>query len=256
MALDWAIIFLITAFGLVVGSFLNVCIYRIPRKESLAWPASHCPTCSHALGVLDLIPVLSFIFLRRRCRYCGAPISWRYPLVESLTAILWSLAWLKFGFSQGFISAIIFVSLGIIIAFIDMDQKIIPNVISLPGIIIGLLLALLIGQPSILDALIGAAGGGALLFLVVLLSRGGMGGGDAKLLAMIGAFFGWQGAVTALMLGSVAGAVIGILLILFKVIKRRDPVPFGPFLVLGAGIYLFFSEIIVDHFSALLCGLP
>ena len=256
MVMELVILCFIGVTGMIVGSFLNVCIYRIPRKESLAWPASHCPACNHTLGVLDLIPVLSFIFLRRRCRYCGTQISWRYPIVESLTAVLWSLAWLEYGFSLEFLPAIIFISLGIVIAFIDLDQKIIPNVISLPGIIIGLLLALLIGQPSILDALIGAAGGGALLFLVVLLSRGGMGGGDAKLLAMIGAFFGWQGAVTALMLGSVAGAVIGILLILLKVIKRRDPVPFGPFLVLGAGIYLFFSEIIVDHFSALLCGLP
>lgn len=256
MAVDLVGVFFVAIFALVIGSFLNVCIYRIPRKESLAWPASHCPACSHTLGVFDLIPVLSFIFLRRRCRYCRTQISWRYPIVESLTAVLWFLAWIKFGFTLEFLSAAIFICLGIVIALIDLDHKIIPNVISLPGIIIGLLLALLIGQPSILDALIGAAGGGALLFLVVLLSRGGMGGGDAKLLAMIGAFFGWQGAVTSLLLGSVAGAVIGILLILFKVIKRRDPVPFGPFLILGAGVYLFFSEIIIDYFSTLLCGLP
>lgn len=198
--------------------------------------------------------MFSFIFLRRRCRYCKASISWRYPLVESLTGVLWILAWLKFGFSVDFLAAIIFLSLGIIITFIDLDQQIIPDVISLPGVIIGLLLALLSGQPSFTDALIGAFGGAVLLFLVAFLSRGGMGGGDAKLLAMIGAFFGWQGAAAALILGSFTGAIIGLLLIALKVIKRRDPVPFGPFLIFGAGIYLFFSEAIIDFYSMLLSG--
>lgn len=249
-----ALLIIVGVLGTIIGSFLNVCIYRIPKKESIVWPASHCPTCSHTLSTLDLIPVFSFIFLRRCCRYCKAPISWLYPIMESLTSVLWIMAWLEFGFSLEFLSAVIFISLGIIITFIDLDYQIIPDVISLPGVIIGLLLALLSGSPTIIDALIGAFGGAVLLFLVAFLSRGGMGGGDAKLLAMVGAFFGWQGAAATLMIGSVAGAIIGLLLIALKIIKRRDPVPFGPFLIFGAGIYLFFSETIIGLFSALLSG--
>ncbi|HBG42877.1 MAG TPA: prepilin peptidase [Firmicutes bacterium] len=254
MALDLAGLIFVAAFALVIGSFLNVCIYRVPRKESLAWPSSHCPTCSHPLSTLDLIPVFSFLFLRGRCRHCKALISWRYPVVESLTAVLWILVWLKFGLSLEFLSAAVFLSLGIIITFIDLDQQIIPDVISLPGVIIGLLLALLSGRSSITDALIGAFGGAAALFLVAFLSRGGMGGGDAKLLAMIGAFLGWQGAAAALMIGSVAGAITGLLLIALKVIKRHDPVPFGPFLIFGAGAYLFFGEYIIDFYTMLVSG--
>ena len=249
-----ALLLIIGILGAIIGSFSNVCIYRIPKKESIVWPSSHCPACSHPLNTLDLIPVFSFIFLRGRCRHCKALISWRYPVVESLTAVLWILVWLKFGLSLEFLSAAVFLSLGIIITFIDLDLQTIPDVISLPGVVIGLLLAFLSGRPSITDALIGAFGGAALLFLVAILSRGGMGGGDAKLLGMIGAFLGWQGAAASLMIGSFAGAITGLLLIALKVIKRHDPVPFGPFLIFGAGAYLFFGEYIIDFYTMLVSG--
>lgn len=230
--------------GLIIGSFLNVCIYRIPRKESLAWPASHCPECGHELGARDLIPLLSFFLLGRRCRYCRSPIRWRYPLVEGLTAILWLLAWLRFGASMRFLATVVFVSLGIVMAFIDLDLKIIPDLITLPGMAVGLLLAILPGGIPVLDAAIGMVAGAGLLFLVAVISRGGMGGGDAKLLGMIGAFFGWKGALAALFLGSLSGALVGLALMITRVIRRRDPIPFGPFLVLGGVVFAFFGDAI------------
>lgn len=241
MSYETAFLIFVAATGLVIGSFLNVCIYRIPRKESLAWPASHCPSCNHELGLLDLVPVVSYLFLRTRCRYCRAPIHWRYPVVEAMTSGLFVAAWLRFGATWQFVGAAVFLSLGIIISMIDFKLKIIPDVISLPGIAAGLLLAIPSGVPTVLDSAIGAFAGAAVLFLVVLITPGGMGGGDAKLMGLIGAFLGWKGALGALFLGSFAGAVIGLTLIAFKVIKRKDPIPFGPFLVVGAGIFLFFS---------------
>lgn len=244
MSYEFILTLFVACTGLIIGSFLNVCIYRVPRKESLAWPASHCPECGHELRTRDLVPVLSFLFLRGRCRYCRSPIRWRYPVVELLTAILWVLAWLRFGASMRFLATLVFLSLGIAIAFIDLDLKIIPDVISLPGMAFGLLFALLPGGPPLLDSAIGMVAGAGLLFLVAAVSRGGMGGGDAKLLGMIGAFFGWKGALAALFLGSLGGALVGLVLMAARVIKRREPIPFGPFLVLGGAVFAFFGEAI------------
>lgn len=230
----------VALFGLAVGSFLNVCAYRIPRKESIAWPPSHCPSCRHQLGFFDLIPVVSYIFLGARCRYCRKSIHWRYPVVELATAALFLAAWLRFGASMRFLAAIVFASLAVAASSIDLELKIIPDVLTLPGMALGLLFALFPGGPSIVSAAIGLAGAAMLLFLVAIISRGGMGGGDAKLLGMIGAFVGWKGALVALMVGSLAGAVIGLILIMARLIKRRDPIPFGPFLVAGGLAVLFF----------------
>lgn len=226
--------------GLVIGSFLNVCAYRIPRKESLAWPPSHCPSCNHQLGVLDLIPVFSYLFLRGRCRYCRKPIHWRYPAVELLTAGLFLFAWLRFGASMRFVAAMVFASLAVVVSSIDIELKIIPDVVTLPGMALGLLFALFGGGPSLLSAAIGLAGAAAVLFLVAIIFPDGMGGGDVKLLAMIGAFVGWKGVLIALMSGSLVGAIIGLILIVARVMKRRDPIPFGPFLAAGGLAVMFF----------------
>ena len=178
---------IITVLGLVIGSFLNVCIYRIPKELSVVNPPSACPSCGKRLQPLELIPVISFLWLRGRCKGCGTQISWRYPLVEFLTGMLFLAAYINWGFTWETLKAVIFISLIIPIAFIDFEFKIIPNVLSIPGILIGLILS----YQRIFDSLIGAALGFTIIFLIIILSRGGMGRGDVKLLAMLGAF--WAG---------------------------------------------------------------
>jgi leader peptidase (prepilin peptidase) / N-methyltransferase len=248
--------------GAVVGSFLNVCISRIPKGESVIYPPSHCPKCLAAIRFYCNIPLLSYLFLRGRCDSCGEPISFRYFAVELLMASLGVALFYQFGFGLAFVVGFVFIAALIIISFIDLDVRIVPDVISLPGIVTGLLFAV-IGRylisdpmeivPTPVAALIGVlVGGGFLLAVAWVYERftgvEGMGGGDIKLLAMIGAFLGWPSIPLTLFFSSLGGSIIGLSIMLAKGVDRRYALPFAPFLCFGALVYLFFGREIIDFY--------
>ncbi len=231
-------------FGAMIGSFLNVCIWRIPEGKSIVFPASHCPRCDKSIRPYDNIPVLSWLILRGRCRDCGEPISPRYPLVEILTALLsWAIFW-KYGLSLEYLAAFLFAAALVVITFIDFDHQIIPDVISLPGIPVFFLLSVFVMDLSFFDSLLGVLIGGGFLYLIavgyeLLTKREGMGGGDIKLLAMIGAFLGWKSLFFVVFMSSILGALVGVVLIAIKGKDMKYAVPFGPFLSIAAVMYLF-----------------
>jgi len=240
--MDILIPIFIFLFGAAIGSFSNVCIYRLPKKLSIISPPSQCPNCGKSISPFDNIPIISFILLRGRCRYCQSPISWRYPIVELITGLIFLSLYLNFRISpQFFIYALLCTSL-IIIAFIDLEHKIIPDVITLPGIIIGLTLSLTIPHITLINSIKGLLIGGGLFYAIAIISRGGMGGGDIKLIAMVGSFLGWKNVLLTIFLGSLFGSIVGIVLIILKKKNRKDMVPFGPFLSLGAIISIFYGR--------------
>jgi len=243
-------------FGALVGSFLNVCIFRLPKEESIVWPGSHCPHCKNAIKFYDNIPLVSYFLLRGRCRYCKGTISLQYPLVEGITALSSLFLIIKFGPSLSYLFYFAFVAALIVITVIDLYHQIIPDVISLPGIGMGLLVSLIIPQITFSNSLIGMLLGGGSLFIVAtfyqwLFKREGMGGGDVKLLAMIGAFLGWKAVLLTILLSSLIGSVTGILMMVVKGKDFKYAIPFGPFLSLGAVISLFYGEEIVRWYLAL-----
>jgi len=233
--------------GAMVGSFLNVCIYRLPKEESIIWPRSHCPTCKKMIRFYDNIPLISYLLLRGRCRYCKGPISLQYPLVEGITALSSLFLIIKFGPSLSYLFYFAFVAALIAITVIDLYHQIIPDGISLPGIGVGLLASLVIPQITFFNSLMGILLGGGSLFLVATLyewifKREGMGGGDVKLLAMIGAFLGWKAVILTILLSSLIGSITGILIMILKGKDFKYAIPFGPFLSMGAVIALFYGE--------------
>ncbi len=230
--------------GAIVGSFLNVCIHRLPRRESVVTPASRCPRCATPIRWYDNIPLVSFLVLRGRCRACKAAISWRYPLVEATTVLLFLLAWTRFGLTLEGARAAILASALLVVALIDLDHRIIPDRVTLPGIVMGLLMAGFL-PPRIVSSAVGTLLGGGLFYLIALASRGGMGGGDIKLAAMLGAFLGWQAGLLAIFLGVLAGGMVGTALLLLRLRGRKDAIPFGPFLALGGIVALFGGEAIL-----------
>ncbi len=236
--------------GLLIGSFLNVCIYRIPRNLSIVFPSSRCPHCSYAIRAWDNIPVLSYIFLGGRCRNCKAGIPLRYPLVEALNAFLYAAVLWRYGIGWNSVVYAVLCSSMIVITFIDLEFQIIPDRITLAGVPIGLLAgsfflpdpfmrADLLGYKASLAGLIS---GGGFFYLVAVLSRGGMGGGDIKMMAMVGALMGWKAVFLTTLLGSLAGSVVGVFLMVLMGKGRKTKVPFGPFLALGTLITLFFGQ--------------
>jgi len=234
-------------FGAVVGSFLNVCIFRLPAKTSIIKPLSQCPHCHHPIRFYDNIPIISFIVLRGKCRDCDGKISWRYPLVELITAVLSLLLFLQFGLTLRFLIFFIFTAVLIVITFIDLDHQIIPDVLTLPGIPIFFLLAIFVVKIPWLEALIGLLIGGGVLFAIafvyeLLTKREGMGGGDVKLLAMIGGFLGWKSLIFILLFSSFSGAIAGITAMIIKKQDMKYAVPFGPFLSAAAVAYLFWGD--------------
>lgn len=243
-------------FGACVGSFLNVCIHRLPAGESVVSPPSRCPECGQQINWYDNIPVISFLLLAGRCRQCRTPISWRYPSVELLNGLLTLLVFLKFGFSFTSLSLIIFTSALVAITFIDLDHQIIPDVISLPGIILGFAASFLPGGIDWKSSLIGIlVGGGSLLIVAYgyqfLTGKEGMGGGDVKLLAMMGAFLGWPSIPFIIFASSLVGSVIGVTLMLVKGRDGKLAIPFGPFLAFGAMLYIFYGSRIITWYLTL-----
>lgn len=233
------VVFWAFCFGLVFGSFFNVVIYRLPRGLSLVKPGSSCPRCGHRLSSLELIPLFSFLWQRGACKACGAMISRRYPLVEFLTGLGFALiAWTSSAWTE-LIVGLVFLSLLLVLAFIDLDHKLLPNVLTLPGVGVGLLFSLLGWTTPVLDSLLGAIVGFVLITVIVVVSRGGMGMGDAKLLALVGSFLGWKAVFYVLFWGSVFGAIVGIIYLYITKQDRKTPIPFGPFLA-AAGIICYF----------------
>jgi len=266
-AINFVIVFVISA---CVGSFLNVCIYRIPAHRSVVSPGSECPSCKAPVRFFDNIPIFSYFILGGKCRSCKATFSVRYAMVELLVALLGIALYYRFGFAPQFFAYAVFTAILVTVAFIDLDHRIIPNVISLPGIVVGVVIALILQfvlsagavgavYPSLVDSAIGVVIGGGVLFFIsfgyyVLTGREGMGFGDVKLLAMIGAFVGWKGVLFTLFAGSIVGAFIGVFVMVIGGKDSRYAVPFGPFLSLGALVYAFCGRMIITWYLSLLAG--
>lgn len=236
----------IFTFGACIGSFLNVCIWRLPESQSIVSPPSKCPNCNKPIRFYDNIPIISYIWLWGKCRACRKPISIRYPLVEIITGLFACITAIKFGISYEALIYFIFIAALIVTTFIDIDHQIIPDIISLPGIAIGLLFSIVFESLHYKDSLIGILIGGGSLFLIAwgyhfFTGKDGMGGGDIKLLAMIGAFIGWKGVFFTIFVSSATGSIIGIMLMLIKQKDLKLAVPFGPFLAIGAILYIFFG---------------
>jgi len=232
----------VVAAGLIVGSFLNVVVARLPERRSLWTPRSACPECGAAIAWHDNIPILSFVALRGRCRACGIGIAWRYPLIEALTAGLFVLAYATFGLTSALAPALLMLAALVAITFIDLERQMIPDMITLPGIVTGLFANLATGAVPWLDAVIGALVAGGLFFAIILASGGGMGGGDMKLGAMLGAFLGWQLTLVALFLAVVVGGGVALGALTAGRKGRKDPLPFGPFLAVGGAAALLWGR--------------
>lgn len=246
--LNQLIVFL---FGATVGSFLNVCIYRIPRGESLILPGSRCPNCRESIAFYDNIPILSYFLLKGRCRYCGYKIPLRYPFVELLNGLFYVFLFSLLGWGAPFIAYSAFLSSLIVVTFIDLDYQIVPDRITLPGIILGIIFASTLLPVGLKNSLLGALIGGGFFYLAAIISRGGMGGGDIKLISMIGAFLGWRNVLLTIFFGALSGSLVGIFLMVFRGKGRKHKIPFGPFLALGSILSLFWGKDIIEWYLAL-----
>ena len=227
-------------FGLTVGSFANVCIHRLPRKESVVFPGSHCPACSAAVRPLDNIPVISYIILGGKCRDCSIRISPSYPAIEAVTAVLLLAGFFKFGLSFDFLVYVVVAPALVIITAIDIEHQIIPDIITLPGIVLGLA----VGTYTIgyANSLLGFFAGGGLFYLLAVLSNGGMGGGDIKYIAAAGALLGWQKVLLVIFIGAFLGSIVGLFQIAVQKKSRKSLIPFGPFLATGTLVTLFYGN--------------
>lgn len=243
---------LIFILGLAVGSFLNVCIYRIPLKKSILFPSSFCPRCENKIKFYDNVPLLSYILLKGKCRYCHQKISLIYPAVEFLSGLIFLLLFFKYGLSWDFVSRVFLFSSLIVIFFIDLKYQIIPDVITLPGIVAGLGFSILTKSPPFFESFLGLLVGGGVLYLIALIGdrvfkKESMGGGDIKLAAMLGAFLGWQKVLLVFFFGSFLGAVVGIISFVFsQKIREKRVIPFGPFLAIATLLVIFLGNQLID----------
>jgi leader peptidase (prepilin peptidase)/N-methyltransferase len=244
---DVTIAVAVAILGLAVGSFLNVCIHRVPRQASIVRPGSSCPHCGYVLRWYDNIPVVSYaLLLGGRCRQCKAGISIRYPIVEIITMAVFVLHYLILGADIILIPRLLFASALIVLFAIDLEHHLLPNVITLPGIVVGLAFSTMT-PPGLIDALIGALAGGGVLWLLGeayyrYSGQEGMGGGDVKMLAMIGAFLGWKLVLLTLILSSLLGSIVGVLMLVFRKGGLKSALPYGTFLALAA----LFSSLVGD----------
>lgn len=247
-------------FGAIVGSFLNVVILRLPdEKQSIVFPSSHCPACQSSLAWYENIPVLSFLFLRGKCGHCRSHISIQYPLIEILTAFLATALMYKFNLTPLVFGYFLFGAALIVIIVIDIHHQIIPDVISLPGIIAGFLFSFCNGAAGWQSSLIGILAGGGVLYAIALLyfylrKIDGMGGGDIKLLAMIGAWLGWPSLPFVILASSASGTIIGLIAMVKQKKGGQTRIPFGPFLSGAALVYIFYSENIQHFYQLYITG--
>lgn len=228
--------------GLIVGSFLNVCIYRIPRGESIVSPPSHCPKCGSRVAARDLIPVFSYLFLKGRCRYCRERISPLYSLVEVITSLLFAAIYIQFGPNELLLKYLFLTAVLVVITFIDLEFYLIPDRIVLFALIAGLPLNLIARDLTIVSALSGMLSAGGFLLILAVVSRGGMGGGDIKLAAVIGFYLGWPNGFLALLFACMLAGIVGLALVLTRIKGRKDVIPFGPFIVAGTFISIFYGN--------------
>ena len=243
---------LVTVLGACVGSFLNVCIYRLPRHESLMWPGSRCTRCARALAWYENVPVVSWVLLRGRCRTCREPVSWMYPIVEVITALTFLSGYLLYGISAIGAVRVLFACALIVLFVTDLQHKILPNVITVPGIVVGFVLSLFL-PPGWRDSLIGIAIGGGTLFAIAeayyrLRGLEGLGMGDVKLLGMIGAFLGWKLVLLTLVFASFAGSIAGVILIASGRGSMKYALPFGTYLAVAALVAAIWGTPIVDWY--------
>lgn len=248
MKLEMAYTIFIFLFGLVFGSFYNVVGLRVPQKESIVHPPSHCPKCQRRLTVLDLVPVLSYVFLGGKCRSCGNKISWVYPFIELMTGVLFAFAYWQLGWGIELIVAFFFISLLVIIVVSDLAYMLIPDkvlIFFLPLLAIGRVLSPLTPW---WDFLVGAVVGFGILYIIAVLSNGGMGGGDIKLFFLIGLVLGTIDTLLTLFLAAVIGMIVGIIVLSKNKQGRKTPIPFGPSIALAAVIVYFYGDLLINWY--------
>jgi len=250
---QYPILLLSFIFGAVVGSFLNVCIYRLPEGLSIVSPPSRCPVCKRHIPFYANIPIISFLLLRGRCGKCRSPISIQYPFIEALTGFTAVALFYRYGPDVRIIVPFFFLCALIVSTFIDLKYKIILNVITFPGIIIGFTASFFMPSPGVVDSLTGIVAGGGILISIALVyhfvtGKEGMGVGDIKFLAMIGAFIGWQGVLFTLFTASIIGALVGVATMIFFSRDSKYALPFGPFLAIGAALYFFYGNSLIEWY--------
>ena len=253
------IAFFVILFGLIIGSFLNVVIYRFPRGESLAFPPSHCPTCDHQIKPWENIPIVSYLFLRGKCSSCQTTISMRYPLVEALTAVVFLLTYLKYGLTWDLLVFSLFGALLIAIAFIDIDHLIIPDSMVIIGLIPGFYLWLSSSEQLLLTQFYGFIGLGLIFWTIRIVGelafkKEAMGLGDVKFAAMAGWVLGWDVGIVALFLAFLSASLLFITMIPLGIIDRKQQVPFGPFICLGIWLGLMWGRPIIDWYLTMFIG--
>ncbi|HWI48052.1 MAG TPA: prepilin peptidase [Rummeliibacillus sp.] len=250
MEIVYAVFFML--FGLVFGSFFNVVGLRVPKGESIITPPSHCDGCKRRLTAIDLVPVLSYIFLGGKCRTCGAKIGFFHPLMELLTGILFTLAYLQFGFTPELAVALLFISLLVIITVSDIAYMLIPDKVLLPFAVVLSICRVFSPLDPWWDAIVGAAVGFGILFIIAFVSKGGMGGGDIKLFFVIGLVLGFKLTIVALFMSAVIGLVAGVVQLMWQKKGRKQPIPFGPWIAVGSVLTYFYGQEILEWYTNLL----
>jgi len=235
-------------FGLVIGSFLNVCIYRTPRGESVIFPPSHCPGCNQRIAARDLVPLLSYIRRKGRCRFCDSRISPLYPFIELLTGLLFAAVYLRFGHTVLLYKVLLLTPVLITVTFIDLRHYIIPDKVTVFALAGGVVLNVFTRDLTLVSSLLGLTSAAGFLLLIAIVSRGGMGGGDIKFAAVIGLFLGWPNGLFAVFLGCMLAGLAGIVLLLTRIKGRKDAIPFGPFLCAGALATTWYGEEILTWY--------